>query len=153
MIGSAGRQVIGCALAERHARKCVLILLRPGLCRKRVPVIFNNMDSDIHNNLVAKHGYDSEATTADFRETDSRKCPIAGAHQTWSSFKKDLAFWKIQCSLDKSTIAAHVVNRGFARNAKFMSYKPLLEPDKLGKEEGYDYLVQTIDDMTETQNL
>ena len=47
--------------------------------------IFNIMDGN--NNLVAT----SEATTADFRETDSRKCPIAGAHQTWSSFKKDLA--------------------------------------------------------------
>ena len=76
-------------------------------------------------NLVAN----GEATSADFRESDSRKCPIAGASQSWSSYKKDLDFWRIQCSLEKSTVAAHIVNRGFARNPKFMSFKPLLEPE------------------------
>ena len=95
-------------------------------------------------NLVAT----GEATSADFRESDSRKCPIAGASQSWSSYKKDLDFWRIQCSLEKSTVAAHIVNRGFARNPKFMSFKPLLEPEELGKEDGYKYLVKTMDDMT-----
>ena len=98
-----------CASGKARATVCSYIA-PPRALPKASAGIFNIMDGN--NNLVAN----GEATTADFRETDSRKCPIAGVSQTWSSFKKDLAFWKIQCSLDKSTIAAHVVNRGFARN-------------------------------------
>ena len=62
-------------------------------------------------------------SAANFTESDSRKCPVAHEKQSWTSYQRDLDFWKIQCTLDKNIIAGHIVNRGFAKNSIFMSFK------------------------------
>ena len=86
--------------------------------------------------------------SANFAESDSRKCPIAHEKQTWTSYKRDLDFWKLQCTLEDKIIGAHIVNRGFAKNSTFMSFKPLLELDKLGADDGYKYLTDTMTSLT-----
>ena len=87
-------------------------------------------------------------SAANFTESDSRKCPIAHEKQSWTAYQRDLDFWKIQCTLESKIIAGHIVNRGFAKNSTFMSFKHLLELDKLASDDGYKYLTDTMTSLT-----
>ena len=97
---------------------------------------------------------------ADHAESDGRKCPIAGAKQTWTSYHKELELWRLSCTLDGSKIGAHIVTRGFSRNENFKTFIPLLDLPSLGRagspadganpeiQSGFQYLNEKMVELT-----
>ena len=88
--------------------------LRRGLRRPRSATLRSRSStagSDEHQILGIM-----QADQADFKDSDNKKCPIAGEKQSWSSYRKDLLFWKAECTIPADKIGPHISNRGFSRN-------------------------------------
>ena len=89
-----------------------------------------------------------DSTKSDKTDSDGRRCPLAGLNQSWASYERDLKLWSLQCSLDKTAIGAHIVNRGFTKNPTFVRFIDLLDLDELGKETGFKYLCTKMGELT-----